>query len=169
MRRIYFLLPDAASAAATVNDLLLARVEWRRIHLLARDDMPLADLPEAGVLQKTDIVPALQRGLIFGTAIGFVAGFALVAFPVGGFTLSPGLVILFTLAGAGFGAWAATMIGAQLPCSRLARFEPLLREGKLLMMIDVPTQRVHEIEALLHKRHPEAGLQGTEPMIPAFP
>ncbi|HET9023545.1 MAG TPA: DUF1269 domain-containing protein, partial [Burkholderiaceae bacterium] len=45
MRRIYFLLPDVASARAIVNELLLARIEERRIHVLAREGTPLEDLP----------------------------------------------------------------------------------------------------------------------------
>jgi hypothetical protein len=169
MRRIYFLLPGAPSATAIVNELLLARVEWRHIHLMAGDGVALEQLPEASIAQKSDIVPALQRGLIFGTAVGFVTGCAVVAYPMDGLRLNAGTVMLFTLAGAGFGAWVASMIGLQLPNSRLERFRKPLAEGQLLLMIDVPAARVQEIEELVHRHHPEAGLQGTEPMIPAFP
>ena len=37
------------------------------------------------------------------------------------------------------------------------------------MMVDVPTDRVDEIEELVKKHHPEAEIEGTEPTIPAFP
>lgn len=169
MRRIYFLLPDVECAGAIVKELLLARVEWRHIHLMANDNTALDSLPEASFAQKSDLVPALQRGLVFGTAMGFIAGFLLVAFPIEGLHLSPGVTLLFTFAGAGFGAWVATMIGVHLPSSRLARFAAPLQQGQLLLMIDVPASRVEEIEALVNKHHPEASLHGTENMIPAFP
>jgi hypothetical protein len=36
-RRIYWLLPDLESARATMDDLLLARIEKRHIHFVARE------------------------------------------------------------------------------------------------------------------------------------
>ena len=37
-RRIYWLLPDLASARRTMNDLLLARIAEQHIHFVARED-----------------------------------------------------------------------------------------------------------------------------------
>ena len=37
------------------------------------------------------------------------------------------------------------------------------------MMLDVPKTRVDEISELIKKHHPEAEIEGTEPVIPAFP
>jgi len=65
-RRLYFLLPDVASATRTANDLLLARVEDRRMHFLAKRGTDLGELHEAGYLFKTDLV----RGAGFGLALG---------------------------------------------------------------------------------------------------
>src|SRR6476469_5636464 len=56
-QRLYYLLPDVASAQEMMNELLLARIEARHMHFLAKRGTPLGDLPEASVLQKTDIVP----------------------------------------------------------------------------------------------------------------
>jgi hypothetical protein len=39
MRRIYFLLPDVQSGKSIIDELLLKRVEWRHIHVLARPDV----------------------------------------------------------------------------------------------------------------------------------
>jgi hypothetical protein len=36
-------------------------------------------------------------------------------------------------------------------------------------MVDVPKSRVDEIAELVKSHHPEAHIQGTEPVIPAFP
>jgi hypothetical protein len=63
MRRIYFLVPTVASARAIVDELLLARIDERHLHVVAKEDTPLEDLPEAGVAQTSDLVPALQRGV----------------------------------------------------------------------------------------------------------
>src|SRR5712692_11412711 len=55
-RRVYFLLPDLGSAIRTANDLLLARVEDRSMHFLAKRGMSLGELHEANALQKSDAV-----------------------------------------------------------------------------------------------------------------
>jgi hypothetical protein len=47
MRRIYFLLPDVQSGKSIIDELLLKRVEWRHIHVLARSDVRLEQLPQA--------------------------------------------------------------------------------------------------------------------------
>lgn len=36
MRRIYFLIPDVQSAREIIDELLLKRIEWRHVHVLAR-------------------------------------------------------------------------------------------------------------------------------------
>lgn len=169
MRRIYFLLPDAGSARRIVDELLLARVEWRHIHVLAHAGVPLEELPQATLAQRSDLLPALARGVGAGGVTGMLAGLAALAFPPAGLTIAGGAVLGMTLAGAGFGAWMASMVGVDLPSSRLKPFEDALARGELLMMIDVPAERVGEIEALVRRHHPEADLEGTEPTIPAFP
>jgi hypothetical protein len=169
MRRLYFLLPDVASAHEVVNDLLLARVEDRHLHIVAKEGVELGDLPEASLLQKSDFVPAVERGLALGGATGVIAGIAAMTFPPAGLVLGGGAVLGIALAGAGMGAWLSGMIGADAPNSRLADFEAAIEEGELLMMVDVPKARVEEIESLIKARHPETEIEGTEPTIPPFP
>src|SRR2546430_954526 len=62
-RRLYFLLPDVASATRAANDLLLARVEDRHMHFLAKRGTALGELHEAGYLFKTDLVRGAGIGL----------------------------------------------------------------------------------------------------------
>jgi hypothetical protein len=169
LRRIYFLLPDTTTAKKIVDELLLAHVEWKHIHLLAREDVPLDDLPEAALSQKSDLVPALQRGIGAGAATGLLAGLVGMAFPPAGFTIAGGLLIAMTVAGAGFGALMSTMVGVGIPSSRLDRFQEAINGGQLLMMVDLPLPRVEEIEALVKGHHPDAEIEGTDPKVPVFP
>ena len=83
-RRLYFLLPDVPRARQVVDELLLARIEARHIHVLARRGTDLQDIPEASVLQKTDVVHGAQVGAVLGALAGLVGGILLVVFrPVG--------------------------------------------------------------------------------------
>lgn len=62
MRRLYFLLPNIDVTHKLVDDLLLARVEDRHMHVIAKEGTPLQDVREASPLQKIDFIPALEKG-----------------------------------------------------------------------------------------------------------
>ncbi len=165
--RLYFLMPDTDSCRRTLNDILLSRIEHRHVHFLT-DSLPLpADLPEANMLQKTDLIHGGKSGMIVGGVCGFIFGFVLLML----FNLpSQALVILTTtVCGVVFGGWAASMAAAALPNSCLKTFYPELKEGKILMIVDVPARRVAEIEKILIDRHPEMRFGGEEPTVPIFP
>lgn len=168
-RRIYFLVPDIELARTIVDELLLARIEARHMHLLAREGTPMEDMPEADLRQRTDLVESAERGLAVGGATGVIAGLVAVTFPPAGVVLGGGLVAATTLAGAGFGAWASSMIGIRLPNREIRQYEQAIQDGQVLMMVDVPKDRVEEIEDLIKEHHPEVEIGGTEPHKPAFP
>lgn len=66
MRRLYFLLPDLETTHKVVDELLLARVEERHLHVIAAEGVALGDLPKASLLQKSDFIPAMERGVALG-------------------------------------------------------------------------------------------------------
>ena len=168
-RRLYFILPDIDSARGMLNEMLLARIEIRHIHFLARRDTLPDDLPEANVLQKTDIVHGAQLGMTIGGVAGIIGGLLIVLFPPQGVSLQLVTVLLAALFGALFGAWASSMAASAVPNSKLKAFHPEIERGKVLMMVDVPMRRVQEIRDLVARHHPEAVSGGFEPTIPAFP
>jgi len=171
MRRLYFLIPSIDSAKTIVDELLLARIEERHIHIAAADHHALveAHLPEANLLQESDFVPAVERGLAIGGATGILAGIAAVTIPGAALALGGGAILGIGLAGAGVGAWMSGMIGVSVPSSRLKEFENAIAEGNLLMMVDVPKSQVDAITELAKSHHPEAHIERTDPVIPAFP
>jgi hypothetical protein len=169
MKRLYFLVPNIRSAKKMVDHLLLARIEERHMHVLAKRGTPLESLPEASFMQKTDFVPGTQRGLALGGVVGTLGGLVAVSLPPAGPVIAGGIILGSALAGAGIGAWLSGMVGMNIGNTRLKRFEDAIEQGQLLMMIDVPRDRVDEIEAVIRKQDPEAHVEGTEPTIPAFP
>lgn len=168
MKRIYFLVPSIEITKKIVDELLLARVDYHRIHVLAKRDTSLEGLPEASFLQKSDFVPALERGMVFGGLTGILLGAFVMAFP-GELVVSGGTILATFLVGTGLGAWISSMVGSSIGNSQIARFAPAIEDGKLLMMVDVPRSRIESIEQLVKEHYPQAVYEGTEPTMPAFP
>lgn len=168
-QRLYFILPDPDSARQVVNDLLLARIEERHIHFMAKEGTSMRGLHEASILQKTDIAHGAEVGLVLGGIAGILAGLIAILFPPSGVSLELVTILITALIGAAFGAWASSMVASAIPNSRLRMFENDIAEGHVLMMVDVPRSRAEEIRELIHSRHPEATPRGMESTIPAFP
>ena len=169
MRRLYFLAPDHATASAIVDELLVARIPEKSIHVVAREGTPLGNLPEAGLAQKSDLIPAIERGLGLGGVTGTLAGLVVIAVPGGAVVSAGALVLTLALAGSAVGAWISSMIGVSVGSPRLRPYEQAIDQGQLLMMVDVLAHRVGEIEAMVERLHPEASPAGVDPHIPAFP
>jgi hypothetical protein len=168
-RRIYFVMPDLGSARRMMDSLLLARIDERHIHFLAKRGTSMDGLHEANVLQKSDIVHGAQLGTTIGAVIGCIAGALLIWFPPAEGIPQVLALVVATAGGAAFGAWTSSMAAASVPNSRLKRFAAAIDDGRILLMVDVPEHRVEEINALLNRAHPEATYGGVDPNIPAFP
>lgn len=168
-RRLYFLLPNLGSAIQTANDLLLARIEDRHMHFLAKRGMPLGQLHEANYLQKSDAVHGAEVGFVLGGVGGFLIGIYIYLTPPEGIALQLVTVLIGTMIGAVFGAWAASLVAMSVPNSRLKPFQKEIDAGKILLMLDVQPSRIEGLQDLVSRRHPEATAHGIEPTLPAFP
>jgi hypothetical protein len=169
MRRLYFLVPDTQIGKKVVDELLLAHVEWKHIHVVAKRGTPLEDLPEASHWQKSDLIPAMLRAVPIGGATGLLCGLV-------GLALQPhlvvagGAVLLATsLAGVGVGTLLGGMVGLNVGSTRLKAFENAIERGELLVIADVARREVEAITDRIRKVHPRAEVEGTEPRVPAFP
>ena len=168
-RRLYFLLPSVTQAKSIHNELLLARIEERNMHVLARDDISLVDLPEASLLEKSDLIHGLQLGFIIGGFTGVILAMTayLSGMIVAGWeTASTSGIIV----GCAFlGSWTSSMVAINIQNTRLKEFMKDVDSGKILYMVDVKVYRVDEISELVHSKQPEASVRGIDHTIPAFP
>lgn len=171
-RRLYFVLPNLEVATEVEKELLLARVETGCIHFLGKRGTDLGDLPEATLAQKTDLVHGVQVGLFTGVATGVLIGFIIHFFPdmhglpIG---MEVGIVFVCALIGGIFGAWVASMIGSSTPSSRLRAFQQTIEEGHILLIVDIPRDRIEEVRRIVKSHHPEVEDRGIDPTIPIFP
>ena len=184
-RRFYFLAPGVASTRKIVDELFTTGVEERHIHVIAKESCPLwsrdqpfaaspeegvelGDLPKANLLQKSDLIPAMERAVAIGGTIGMIAGLIAITLPTG-LVLGGGAIMANTLAGAGIGAWLGGMVALDVPNSRLKAYEDAIDKGELLILIDTPKDQIDKISAVIRKHHPEAEFEGIEPLLPPAP
>ena len=153
MRRIYFLSPNLETTHKIVDELRAEGIEDRHMHILAKRDTPLEDMPEASEFQKTDFIPAVERGAALGGTTGLLAGL-----------VGPILGILFF--GATIGAIMSGLAGLQVGNSRVKQYEEAIEHGELLVMVDIPKERIDAISQLIIKHHPTAQFEGIEPLLP---
>ncbi len=123
MRRLHFLVPDVPTAKLVVDRLRLAHIPDTAIHVIAREGTPLADLPEAGITQRTDLVPALERGAALGGATGILGGLLAVAVPGGAVVAAATLLPALALGGSAAGAWIGAMVGVNTKSDQVKAYE----------------------------------------------
>lgn len=173
MRRMYFLTRSTDSARRITDELLLDRIDEHHIHVLSHSgDLP-DDLPEATSDEESDFFPALFKGLGLGAVTGLVIGVLLALVSAFGITLemlytTPFLALVAIIGGL-MGAFGAAIVGVSVPNPLLERFNRALDEGRILVMTDVPRDRVDELRARVQKADPDAEYCGVEPLKPAFP
>lgn len=160
-RRLYFVLPDVETSRKLEQELLLARIEEKRMHFLGKRGTDMKDLPEATALQKTDLIRGTGIGFFAGILTGLLAGFYLYYNPDSiGIQIPPFVIFIGAIVGAVIGAWiSGPLIGASTPNARLSSYQPLLQQGQILLIIDVPSKRVDEVRKIVGKFNPKAEQQ----------
>ncbi len=169
MKRIYFLLPTVQSAESIVTELAASGLPEKNIHLIANESTSLKGLPEATLMQKSDFIPAVERGIPIGGTTGLLAGLVAMSIPGFGAILGGGALIAATLAGAGVGTFLGSMVALEIPNSRHKAFEDAIDKGEILMLVDAPKDRVGHITELIIRHHAEAELEDIEPRTPLLP
>ncbi len=164
MKRIYFLIPDIDMARKIVDELTHSDMEEKHIHIISKEGIQLQDLPEATLLQKSDFIAGLERGIAIGGSTGLLAGLATLVLP-GGIALSGGAILACVAAGAGVGSWLGSMIALDVPNTRHKEFEAAIKEGKLLMLLDVPNEKLPSVETTVIRHYPEAVLEKVDNVL----
>jgi hypothetical protein len=168
MKRLCFLSPNQTHARHVVADLKGQGIPEQQIYAIAKEGIELEGLPDAGP-EVDDFLPAYERGVALGGTAALLAGLAAMVFPGTGIVIGGGMLLLYTLFGAGFGGLLTAIGGAAFPSSRLQEFELALEKGQILVMVDVPAKEVEKYEMLIRKLDPEVRVEGIEPVAKVIP
>jgi len=168
-RRIYWLLPNLASALQVKDDLLQDHVDLRHQHYVASKTIdPTGALPTSAA-RASQMLLAGEVGLLVGALVGsLLAGGVLLMAHNPAQAPRAALFGLIGFQSALFGAWGASLIGMGLPNRRVSECQAALDAGQVLLMVDVSEHKAPAMTRLLAARHPEARLQADERHLLAF-
>lgn len=165
LRRVYYIIPNAAHARRVVDELQAAGIEREQMHAWSKAGRQLRGLPVATEAQGRDRVWALDKLLwnadliLFGVAaVGllFAAAWGTVVWMLGASAVMLGAFV--------FGRWFAIKV----PHTHLSDMRVPLAHGEVVLMVDVPRERIGEVEQLVRCHHPDAhvgGIGWTSPIL----
>jgi hypothetical protein len=165
MRRLYFVLPDEAHAERMLADLEMAGIARGHVHAIAGHGAQLAHLPPATRRQLRDTAWRLEQSLWYANLALFAA-----ALITCGWAYSAGRtgIAVVALAVAIASVTAGVLFAMRVPDTHLDEFRGALAHREILLMVDVPKERVAEIEDRIERKHPEAVAGGSGWTIEGF-
>jgi hypothetical protein len=164
MRRLYFLLPDVSSCKNVVADLEASGiVAEEHVHVLANSRTSLEGLHQATFLETSDFFHGVWWGVFIGGVAGLLGGLLAVYFPPGGMRLGPTVVLACMAAGAFAGAVVSSMVAKDMPNPEIEPFVDDVVSGQVLLMADIPRQRIDETLEIVRRHHPEVEIRVTMP------
>jgi hypothetical protein len=156
-RRIYFSFPRVEQVRRVVAELEAAGVEREQLHTLARSDVDISGLPAANEAQRSDRTWFWEQLFWYANLAAFVVVLAVAVLAL--YAGSPGWAAVAAVA-----AVANVIVGerfaVKVPHAHLNQMRVPYLHGEVILLVDVPRSRVHEIEQLVSRRHPEAGVGG---------
>ena len=169
MKRHFYVSDDLDDLDRIEEELEARGVHRPQIHVFSRDDSGVEThdhLHNIESVFKKDLV----HGTLVGTWIGLVlAVLVLVITGLSGwpesYTWFPFIFLALVLLG--FSAWSGGLYGIQVPNHEFRRFEPLLRKGKHVFIVDVDPEQETSLSRVV-SRHPGLQLAGIGKAAPRW-
>jgi hypothetical protein len=160
---LFVAAPEPVRTGQLVRELLDDGVAASRIRVVTMHPERLPDLP-AKVVRYRSPLAATVRGAALG-ALGGVAAGALLA--TAGFGVAPALVLViaFAIGGALFCLWFGHGLAGEL-----YRLDDAIRDGEVVLVLEVEDGHSAEIGRLIKRRHPDVAVLGADAGgTPPFP
>ncbi len=156
-RRLYFVLPDEFHALQVMRQMEAHGVNRDRIHAIPGHGTTLGQLPPASLRQQQDIAGRIEKILwMTNMVIFFLALIGLIQALASQSII--GSVVAILVVGATLGG--GVLFAARVPDTHLGELRGALSHDDIVLMVDVPKTRVHEIGEIVERNHPEVTAGG---------
>ncbi len=157
-RRLYFLFPTPKETHQVVNELEAMGIDESDIHAYSPHTQNLRFLPKSSAMQEHDTASLLEKvfwnGILLIFLIALIGFFVSLYFNAGGWTLFT-VVIMASMYSMGY------YFTTHIPNTHLKEFKSAMAHDEILLSIDVPKNKIIDINRFIHYRHPEAVDGGT--------
>ncbi len=155
-RRLFFLFPSIAEARKAVQDLIQEDISIKQMHSLSRPGVDLEGLPISAPNQRRDMHAKIEDSLWnFNLGIFFIALFVLIVSFISANYFLVVISLLVMLATYAIGYYYLTK-----PTIHLSGFHAAFQHNEILLMVDVPKNKVAQIEQIIHNKNPSASEEG---------
>ena len=170
MKRHFYVSDDLDDLERLEQELESSGVHRPQIHVFSRDDTAVETHDHLH-----NIESVFKRDVVHGTVVGAWIGVALAALVIiiasymGEWVASYGWMpfIFLAIVLLGFSTWSGGLYGIQVPHRDFKRFEPQLRAGKHVFIVDVDAEQEECLERLVN-HHPRLQLAGTGRATPRW-
>jgi hypothetical protein len=152
-RRLYFLVPGRPHAVSVIKDLSRQGITQEQIHAVADRRTRIDGLPRHSDRQNNDAEGRLEKALWKGNLISFALAFGCLTFLLMSRNLNWWLLLPTSVMAANF---IAGLKFSNISSVHLGEFRDALAHGEILLLVDVPENRVADVERSMHRHHPEA-------------
>lgn len=169
MKRHFYVSDDLDDLDRIEQELESSGLHRPQIHVFSRDDSGVDTHDHLHNIQSV-----FKKDLVHGTIVGAWIGAALAVLVLivtafsdlpQAYTWTPFIMLAVVLLG--FGAWSGGLYGIQVPHRDFKRFEPQLRAGKHVFIVDVDPAQEASLERVV-RRHPRLKLAGTGKATPRW-
>jgi len=166
MQKEIFVCPNPEACKSVVSTLFELGVSEDKIGVIAKDGLPIDELPEADEEDKNDAVAGAKRGAVLGSAVGLFAGLGVISVaPVGIIVGGAGLAVA-ALGGATYGTLVSAMIGSSVPNSLLREYQDQIESGAVVVIVEMDEANVDNIKKAVIDKHPELSTEGKLGPVP---
>ncbi len=165
VEKLILLSEDVAAAKRLIATLHDIDVSKEYVTVVANKHTPLDELPDAD-LHGSDVVPAYKRGMAIGGTAGLLAGMVALSVAPAGIVIAGAAAAAGVLGGASFGAFAAALIGVNVPNSQLDEYEDAVKQGKVIVIAEIDEERLDEVKTEIRAKHDNVDIKGTMDLLP---
>lgn len=152
-RRLNFLLPNAKSAQAIVNELMDMGINEKQIHAYAEHGLSTEALPLASSNQVNDRASQLEDLFWRGNLLLFCLCLAIFFMTL----LNANYLIALACLGVMIVSFAlGNFFASHIPHVHLNQLKDALSHNELLLMVDVSDEKLMAVEYKIHRHHPDA-------------
>lgn len=158
MTRLTFLAADLLQTQQVVDIFSRIGISDNMMHVVGNqhDALEKAHIHEATELETTKLEADLDWGLVIGGGAGLVLGFTLYQTTIYGIQFGLSTLVLLILAGVIIGGVAGKSFGEYSMSEQVEHYQQAINAGQLLVMVDMPVERVPECFKVIKHCCPKA-------------